>query len=150
MSESRPRITIPASGLEPSSPAPDPFGQRPADDRQIARARLQSRAVLGLGLAAITFGVALLAAGSGATLDLAAVALIVLGLPAAVLGNDRLGRVAAAGRGGPYAATDAGFGWGWGGAGWSGSDCGDGGGGFFGGGDSGGGGGGGDGGGGGC
>jgi hypothetical protein len=141
MSESRPH---PASRLEASSPAPDPFGDTHARARRIARARLQSRAVLVLGLAAISFGVAILAAGSDPTLGWAAVALIALGIPAAVLGDTRLGRVAAADRGGPYAGTDAGFGWGWaGGAGgaWADGDCGSGGG-FFGGGDFGGGGGG--------
>ena len=144
MSESRPRITIPASTLEP---APDPFGEASERERRIARARRQARAVVALGLLAITLGVAALAAGSGAAFGWAAGALIVLGIPAVVLADARLGRIGAAGRDGAYAGTDGGVGWGWtsGAGGGSGGDCG---GGFLGGGD--GGGGGGDGGGGGC
>jgi hypothetical protein len=140
MSQSRPRITI----LEP---APDPFGETSERERRIARTRRQARGILALGLLAITIGVAALAAGSGAALGWAAGALIVLGIPTVALADARLGPVGAAGRGGAYAGTDGGFGWGWasGPDGGRGGDCG---GGFLGGGD--GGGGGGDGGGGGC
>jgi hypothetical protein len=147
MSESRPRISIPASRLESWPSAPDPFGAGEESGRRLVRARRQTHAILALGLLAITLGVAVVAGGSSAALDWAGVALVVLGIPAVVLGDARLGRISALSRGGPYATgADAGVGWGLG------SDGGDCGGGFFGGGGDfgGGGGGGGDGGGGGC